>query len=54
MPDQSGTLARQPRPCPGSRRYEAVNVELEQTTLEQVARAIFAAAKKPDPSQQRD
>ena len=31
-----------------------VPTELHKATLEQVARAIFAGAKKPDPSQRRD
>ena len=34
-------------------RYEPVNVEFEEATPEQVARALFAAATPPDPRKQK-
>ena len=44
---------QEPRPRPVPRQSEPIPVELEQATLEQVARAIFTTAKKPDPSRHR-
>lgn len=39
---------------PHSSRYdEPINHEFQGVTPEQVARAIFAAAKKPDPRKQK-
>ena len=43
------------RPPQVERKYpEPVPRRLEDATLEQVARAIFAGAKKPDPSRRRE
>lgn len=47
-------MASEPKPAPaGERRSESVPRRLEEATLEQVARAIFAGAKKPDSSKRQ-
>ncbi len=43
---------RQETPTP-SRYDQPINHEFQDVTPEQVARAIFAAAKKPDPRKQK-
>ena len=47
-------MADQPGPAPDSRQEEPIPRKFEEATLEQVAQAIFAGAKKPDPSKRRD
>ena len=48
-------MANEPRPAPsGERQPEPVPTKFEKATLEQVARAIFAGAKPPDPSKRRE
>lgn len=48
-------MVNEPRSAPAEeRRPEPVPMELHEATLEQVARAIFAGARKPDPSKRRD
>ena len=48
-------MANEPRPAPsGERQPEPVPTKFEEATLEQVARAIFAGAKHPEPSKRRD
>ena len=42
------------RSPPAPSRYEPVNVEFEEATPEEVARAIFAAADPPDPSKRHE
>ena len=42
------------RSPPDPSRYEPVNVEFEEATPEEVARAIFAAADPPDPRKRRE
>ena len=41
------------RPVLDPRLYEPVNVEFEEATPEQIARALFAAAEPPDPKRRR-
>ncbi len=48
-----GPRPRPPRQPPATPRHQPLSVDFQGATAKQLARAIFAAAKPPDPSKRR-